>query len=91
MEKSFIDENYYIARMMGRCSNGAERDSGSLYHAIPKSSWKALCGKAPGKRSAGWADRENDKSVNCPSCLRKLRKAYDYLPGGWTCGQRKMA
>lgn len=56
-------------RMMGRCADGAERDSGRLTHAVPAYSLKALCGVKPGRRSAGWA--KSDVEINCLRCLRK--------------------
>jgi hypothetical protein len=63
-------------RMMGRCANGAERDGGVRYHALAEHSWKALCGAAPGRRSAGWADYPDSikpaSAVTCPKCRKKL-------------------
>ena len=62
--------------MLGSCANGAERDKGTRIHAVQ--SWKALCGKEPGRRSAGWAlfpDQVKPLSdVNCPRCSKKLAK-----------------
>lgn len=59
------------ARKMGRCANGAERDSGRGTHAVLLNSWRALCGTEPGRRSAGWSERNVDE-VTCPRCLRRL-------------------
>lgn len=58
-------------RLAGRCADGAERDGGSLWHAVPARAWKALCGAEPGRRSAGWSQRVGD-AVTCPRCARKL-------------------
>jgi len=65
------------AYMLGRCANGNEADKGRLYHAV--GSWVALCGREPGRRSAGWAlykDQTRPLSeVNCPRCKSKLVRA----------------
>jgi hypothetical protein len=62
--------------MLGSCRNGAERDKGTMIHAV--GGWKALCGKQPGRRSAGWQmfpDYLKPLSdVNCPRCKAKLEK-----------------
>jgi hypothetical protein len=60
--------------LAGRCANGAERDGGTRYHAIPVGSWKALCGAEPGRRSAGWSENGFTQSheVTCPRCPRKV-------------------
>jgi len=63
--------------MLGRCANGAERDKGRIVHAVWSS--LALCGRAPGRRSAGWTEYARPLAdVNCPRCRRKLDAlAYD--------------
>lgn len=64
-------------RMTGRCSTGAERDGGALYHAIrvPEGGidgWeRAICGAKPGDRGNGWSDYAGDRAT-CPRCLKKL-------------------
>jgi hypothetical protein len=58
-------------RLAGRCANGAERDSGSKYHAVRGN--VALCGAKPGPRSAGWSTYPGE-AVTCPRCLTKLEK-----------------
>lgn len=63
---------YHIARLAGRCANGAERDSGTLYHAIQLGDYKAMCSAEPGRRSAGWSPYHGD-NVTCPRCLRILQ------------------
>lgn len=56
-------------RLAGRCANGAERDGGARYHAVPASG-AALCGAKPGRRSAGWSPYEGP-AVSCPRCLAR--------------------
>jgi hypothetical protein len=71
---------YVAARMLGRCANGNEADGGRLYHAIrdDRLSWAAVCGAAPGKRSAGWADYPDAvkpiADVTCARCRTAMRK-----------------
>lgn len=60
-------------RLAGRCANGAERDGGSIWHAVRHQAWAALCGAAPGRRSAGWSTHVGEY-VTCPKCLRKLHE-----------------
>ena len=60
-----------IKRLSGRCSSGAERGSGNLWHAV--SGHSALCGAKPGRNSAGWQANEGMK-VTCTKCLRKISK-----------------
>lgn len=62
------------AVMLGRLSNGAERDKGRVVHGVDDSmpdygQGKALCGAEPGRRSVGWHLR-SDLSITCPRCLR---------------------
>jgi len=65
-----------ISYMLGRCANGCERDKGKLLHAINNHSWRAVCGAAPGKRSAGWReyapgeDAPSILAVTCPKCRK---------------------
>lgn len=73
-------------RMMGRCANGCEADSGRLYHARligPHGSFKALCGAAPGRRSAGWADfldaMKPVEKTTCSRCLSKFKREAERL------------
>ena len=58
-------------QLTGRCLNGAERDRGKRVHAVADGAWKALCGAAPGRHSAGWSSHP-DPEVTCPRCLKKL-------------------
>ena len=63
---------YFAKRKIGRCSNGAERDKGYVYHAV-SSGWTALCGAEPGRMSAGWQNEpEPLERVTCPRCIKKL-------------------
>ncbi len=61
--------------LAGRCRDGRQADGGHLWHAV--SGWKALCGAAPGRRSAGWApwdEAERTHQVTCPRCKKALAK-----------------
>lgn len=69
-------------RLTGRCANGAERDGGTIYHAIANGSWFALCGVKPGKRSAGWSSYFGDK-VTCPRCLKKMQSKCQSVEAGF--------
>jgi hypothetical protein len=62
-------------RLTGRCANGAQRDSGTLYHAVESGKhefFPAVCGAVGGKRSSGWAD-QNGKDITCKKCLVGLQ------------------
>lgn len=63
-----------FARMkIGRCANGAERDSGFVLHAVEGGAWTAICGAQPGRQSAGWSHEDVPaEKVSCPRCLKKL-------------------
>lgn len=65
-----------VLRLMGRCCDGAERDSGTLFHAVPTDNHKALCGRKPGRRSAGWIGKRG-AVVTCPRCIRVQEKAAE--------------
>ena len=61
-------------RMLGRCANGAERDSGVLVHLLAPGEYKALCGKVHGRRSAGWTEVEDvipKWAKMCPRCEKQ--------------------
>lgn len=66
-------------RIMGLYGQArSEKEGGGpLYHAVPESSWTALCGREPGRRSAGWNDHpsQHGDAVTCPRCLKKLASA----------------
>jgi len=68
---------YTAATKAGRCWNGAQRDRGSVVHAVPdfeNLTFKdALCGAYPGRKSAGWA--RSDRPVSCPRCLKIIQEA----------------
>lgn len=67
---------YRTLTMAGRCANGAERDHGTRWHAVPVGSYAALCGDEPGRRSAGWSShRIEGQEVTCPRCAKKLARA----------------
>lgn len=75
-----VRRGYVISSKAGRCVTGAERDHGILFHVrmldennMP--SWTPLCGKAPGRRSAGWSTwRPAGQEVTCPACKRRLER-----------------
>lgn len=62
---------YSVSALLGRLANGAERDHGIHYHAVPLGTNKALCGAKPGRRSVGWSTYFRE-TVTCPECLKKL-------------------
>lgn len=74
------EQGYQIRYLMGRCANGAERDSGTLWHAIPLQENDvrgsvAMCGITYGRRSAGWSDhRKLNQPVTCKRCLKKIER-----------------
>ena len=59
----------------GRCSSGAERDQGTVRHAVLDDSFpswtKALCGTAPGSRGQGWKI-PTCAEVTCGKCLSRM-------------------
>lgn len=59
-------------KKIGRCANGAERDTGSIYHAVENHAWSALCKAKPGRMSAGWSSEQGER-VTCPRCIKKLK------------------
>jgi len=67
--------NIWPLYLAGRCANGAERDGGTRWHAVPDNDYKALCGAKPGRQSAGWAPfhRKEKQAITCPACIRKLK------------------
>lgn len=76
-EQCEIDKarGYAVGSLAGRCVNGAERDHGTLFHALPVGNgYVALCGAKPGRRSVGWSDYGKHNEVTCPRCIAKLAK-----------------
>jgi hypothetical protein len=63
--------NKKILRKIGRCANGAERDSGRIYHAVE--GWTAICGAQPGRTSAGWSHEEGSR-ITCQRCMKRLAR-----------------
>lgn len=62
----------------GRCANGAQRDAGTLIHAVETDDeWgsyhAALCGTQPGRRTPGWSNEPAHDHATCPRCLKKLQ------------------
>ncbi len=62
---------YEILRLAGRCANGAERDGGRIYHAVPRMRSTAMCGATFGSRSAGWSSQVG-REVTCGRCVKKV-------------------
>jgi hypothetical protein len=58
--------------LTGRCRSGGDW-GGSIVHAVADGKWKALCGKAPGRTSAGWSEWPSPK-VTCPRCLKLMHQ-----------------
>lgn len=74
--------NLQILRLAGRCSDGAERDGGTLFHVVPEGSWKALCGAQPGRRSVGWSAyvRATPSCIRCVSKQQKIEQRENDKP-----------
>jgi hypothetical protein len=65
------------ATLSGRCANGNEADQGSVVHLIADNGYtvdyshrRALCGREPGRRSAGWTSRPIGTNVTCKRCAK---------------------
>lgn len=69
---------YTPKHMTGRCRSGGD-NTGVVAHAVPAGQWAALCGKEPGRLSAGWSEYIDD-AVTCPRCLRKIEKMKEPKP-----------
>ena len=65
-------QGYEALTMTGRCANGAQRDSGVLYHAVMLGQYKAACGAVHGRRSR-WSEYHGGV-VTCKRCLARLAK-----------------
>ncbi len=61
---------YRALQKAGRRSSGHNGDHGSIAHAVPRASYRALCGTEP-SGSGDWSSYDSE-SVTCPKCLRKL-------------------
>lgn len=68
------DRGYRIQSLGGRCRNGAERDAGRLFHAVPVGSYRALCGAEPGRTSVGWSSWGRGEEVTCSRCKSRLER-----------------
>jgi len=75
-----VAQGFAVRHLAGRCANGAERDSGTLFHALPIENGqvrgRALCGAAPRRRSVGWSEWGHGAAVTCPKCLKKLGQSH---------------
>ena len=72
----------FIARLTGRCADGAERDGGRKSHIVMATvenpivlpMWgKALCGAKPRRLSNGWVEVNDAEASTCPRCIKKAR------------------
>jgi len=68
---------YMAYSLCGRLRSDGDR-IGTVYHAVAGDArygtGPALCGRAPGRRSAGWTSSPRPKEdVTCNRCLSKLR------------------
>jgi len=72
-----MTHDYEPRYMLGRLANGAERDCGRLWHAVPQNSNRAACGAKPGRRSVGWgpfdlSDIPAGQPITCPRCIASM-------------------
>lgn len=63
-----MSNDYRITHLAGAARSGADK-TGYITHVVING--RALCGKVPGRRSAGWSEYD-DQAVTCPICARKL-------------------
>ena len=63
-----------IARLTGRCANGAERDGGIRTHLVANGSMygAALCGAKPGRLSNGWDEVDGPEQPTCGRCQKAV-------------------
>lgn len=61
---------FQALKKAGSRRNGYERDTGAIYHAVPRQSFTALCGVSP---RADWGAWPAD-TVTCPKCQKKLQE-----------------
>lgn len=72
-----------IARLVGRCANGAQRDGGIRSHVLmvpglglPSPCFAtALCGAKPGRLSNGWDEVDGAEIPTCRRCARLASSA----------------
>ena len=70
-----------LARLTGRCANGAERDGGRRIHVVLVDNplagmwWTAaLCGAKPGRLSSGFAEVDGPETPTCPRCRARAER-----------------
>ena len=61
---------FRFTHLAGRCRSGNDT-TGKVVHALVDGI--ALCGKQPGRRSAGWSEY-NDRFLTCEKCKEKFDK-----------------
>jgi hypothetical protein len=81
-DKTILRTRTVVARLTGRCMNGAERDGGRLRHAVVIDAmqngpcWeRAACGAQPGRLSNGWVEIDDGIGVTCARCRQAQHKA----------------
>lgn len=70
-----IELDYKPSEKAGRLANGAERDHGSIVHAVGKHG--ALCGTTTGRLSGGWVKPypdADDTKITCDKCAKAIAK-----------------
>lgn len=63
---------YYARSLSGRCRSGSDL-TGTVVHLTIDGAYglgRALCGKQPGRRSAGWSSWEH-AAPTCRKCIEK--------------------
>lgn len=73
---------YILARLTGRCADGAQRGGGVKIHWVPSGQTygTALCGAKPGRLSSGWDEMDGPETPTCPRCQAKVRKGDGLMP-----------
>lgn len=84
MGEGFV--HYESAVLAGRCANGAERDAGKVVHYLADmgphepTHQAALCGRKPGRTSAGFYRASESQRISgrhCPRCERAIERDSD--------------
>lgn len=74
---SLTDTPHIVARLVGRCADGAQRGGGTRTHLVPMGTafGRALCGAKPGRLSSGWSAVDGPETPTCPRCLAKAARS----------------
>ena len=65
--------HYRITHLAGAARSGSDK-TGHITHVVIGE--RALCGKKPGRHSAGWSEY-NDRAITCPYCATIFALADD--------------